>query len=169
MEPIKLEYRYTEDVAVQASMEITRSLSKSYTIIPWLGAVLTVMAVVRFAITGDTSGYAVLPFFLGIFFMMVPRMGIRKIRRHFRMNPMANKPLTWHIDESGLRNETEGAETRFDWDNVVKAVERKAGFILFMQARLGYWLPKEAFQGEQQMEAFRGLIRDKGLSLKGKA
>ena len=66
-----------------------------------------------------------------------------------------------------MKNETEGAETKFMWDKLIEVEEAKSGFLLFPQPRLAHWIPKNAFRNDAELNGFRNLVRNNGIQLKG--
>ena len=167
METINLEFKYTEAEAVRAVVELTKSTNKSLSIMPWIGGFLIVMTLVSAFTHGKNFLTFGLLLFFGILFISIPLLTIWTAKRDFKKNPSANKTIRWQINETWLRNETEGTEAKFIWGNLIKVVERKSGFLLFPQQRLAHWIPKGAFRTDKEMDEFRNLVRKHGIKFKG--
>ena len=166
MEIINLEYQYTETEAVRAAIAVTKSEFKFIAIMPWLGGILLSLVLILAFIQGkNIFDFSALLFF-GALFVSIPALAVWSAKRNFRKNPSANKTIRWTISEQGLKNETEGAETRFMWDKLIKVEEGKSGFLLFPQPRLAHWIPKSSFRNDKEMNNFRNLVRNHGIKLK---
>jgi hypothetical protein len=86
------------------------------------------------------------------------------VLKQFRANPSADQDVIWRIEVHELASETKGASTTFKWNMLVKVVERSDGFLLFPQPKLAHWIPKNAFEDDEQIGRFRELVRDHGLA-----
>ena len=64
--------------------------------------------------------------------------------------------MRWEISAEKLVTEGGGSKAEIAWSHIIKALERKQGYLLFFQKRLAYWLPKSAMEKEDiiQLERF---------------
>jgi hypothetical protein len=167
METIKLELQSTKAEAVRAVIEVTKSAFKFIAIIPWLGGFLIAMTlIISLMQRKNVLDFFALLFF-GVLFVSIPALTVWSAKKNFRKNPNANKTIRWTFRAKWLVNETEGAETRFMWEKLIKIEERKSGFLLFPQLRLAHWIPKNSFRNNTEIHRFRNLVRNHGITLKG--
>lgn len=133
---------------------------------PWLGGILLCLALILAFFQSKNVFYFPALFFFGLMFVSIPFLTVWSTKRNFRKNPSANKTIRWTIGEQGLKNETEGAETKFMWDKLIKVEEVKSGFLLFPQPRLAHWIPKCASRNDVELNSFRNLVRINGIQVK---
>jgi hypothetical protein len=165
MKTIELAFTYTEAVAVQASFELSKSTGKSLTVMPWLGAALVILSLAAPLLFPVGFTDLLIPLIFGISFLVIRFTVARKIRRNFKDNPNSNKVIRYWIDEHGVRIDSTGSSTRYDWDRLLKVVEREAGFLLFVHRRIAHWMPKAAFEDRRDIAEFRNLIRSRGVTV----
>ena len=82
------------------------------------------------------------------------------LKRNFSQLPAANKAMRWRIDDNGLMVKAEGEEeARIPWDAFLEVIEDKDGFILTQPHNVRHWLPKKAFETNEDIERLRQLLK----------
>ncbi len=166
MEKINVEFLYTETEAVRSVLELTLSVNKGIVTLSWIGG-LFIAATFVFSFTGDQNIFDHTTLLvLGVFLLSTRWLAHWTARRDFRKNPTANKTIRWQIDDEWLKNETDGAEAKFTWENLLRVEERKPGFLVFPQPRLAHWIPKSAFKDGRDLDVFRKMVQKHGIELK---
>jgi len=83
-------------------------------------------------------------------------------RRGFAQLPVANAPVEWRIDESGLQvrlGEGEAAqEARIAWQALTEVSRHDTGFVLHQPHNVHHWLPKKGFAGAADVRRFEQLL-----------
>ena len=84
----------------------------------------------------------------------------RAFMKHgFPQLPAANKALHWRIDETGVRVRVAGEEeAHIPWNAFIEVVEDEDGFILSQPHNARHWLPKKAFERDEDIERLRYLL-----------
>lgn len=167
MKQVTVEYRFTRDDAVAASVEVTKCVLRSYYVMPWFGIVMLLFSGMALASGRQSLSDLYMAFMLGMVFALMPFVVRWSAWRNARRLPGLDNLIKWDITESDLRQASDGAEARFSWDKIIKICERKHGFLLFPQPRIAHWLPKHGFQSESAIEAFREIARSKPIPYKG--
>ena len=166
MKDIVVAYKLTEDEVVRAKMMAIKSTSRFFRFMPWIGGVLLIFFVVGLLFSEMTVSEMIWVFIFGVVFLAIPIFIRWSARRDARKNPDLNNTITWHINDSELRNMTKGSEARFVWDKILKIWEKKEGFFIFTQPRIFFWIPKHGFQNENDIELFREIAKSKSLAYK---
>lgn len=169
MKQVAIEYRYTLEEAVAASLEATKSVTRFYYVMPVIGVVIVIFNLI--SMTSGRQSVSDLSFSIGIglVFAAMPIIARWSARRNARRLPSLNRLIKWQFTDSEIQQTSEGAEARFGWDRIIKIHERKHGFLLFPQPRLAHWLPKHGFQNNGDIETFRELAKSKSIPWKGRA
>ncbi len=83
-------------------------------------------------------------------------------RRQFTHLPGAGARMDWRIDESGFHIHMPGAEPALiRWDMLSGATEVARGFILAQPGNVHHWLPKDAFDSEEDIATLRAWLRQR--------
>lgn len=167
MKEISVEFIFTPDEAVLAQVEITKCVLKKLNSLPWTGAFLLLIFILGISVPGRIPAHMFIPGIGGIMCIALPFYMRWVAIRSARKLPNLNNTIKWHISESELRNATEGAEARFDWDKITKIQEREKGFLLFPQPNVAFWIPKTGFRSEIDIELFREIAQSKQIEYKG--
>jgi len=167
MKEITIQYTYTIEEAVVASVELTKSVIRWSQALPWIGIILIVSSVMALFVFDKTFADLTPPIVFGVIFATMPFLTRWTVKRRARKNPSIGNVITWEITDSGLKNSTVGAESKFVWEKLLKVEEREKGFLLFSQPRIAHWLPKHGFTGEADIVLFREIAKSKKLQYKG--
>jgi len=82
------------------------------------------------------------------------------LRRNFAQLPAANRHMRWRIDSSGVTVRVEGEEeAHIPWEAFIDVIEDEDGFILSQPHNVRHWLPKKAFETEEDIERLRQLVQ----------
>jgi hypothetical protein len=96
---------------------------------------------------------AVLLFFFG---SITGWLRARQVQRH---DPNTRHPLTHILDEAGFHVRSHTANVDLRWDGLHKVRETPDLFLFYYSARLAYYLPKRALDGEAEAERLQAWIR----------
>jgi hypothetical protein len=171
MNPIKIEFPYTETEALRSNRAVTANIGRGL----WFTMyVLPPLSLCGFcygsylALTGQrTFSEVIFPLVLCVLFASVPLLVKLEIKRNFRKNPNAGKMIRWEFSAERLANSTEGASGNFEWRHLIEVKEVKHGFLLYPQPRLAHWIPKHAFPDGDVLAGFRDMIRQSGVKYNG--
>jgi hypothetical protein len=79
-----------------------------------------------------------------------------------KTNPaLRDKEQSWVFSEDGCTNVSAIAESRMDWKAWIKAVETRDFFLLYPATTIVHIVPKRAFSGPAEVDAFRELLKFK--------
>lgn len=163
MKDILIEFNYTLDEAVFASIECAKCISRSIVFMPWIGGSLLFGCVIGNQIFGkeflDMAHYIV----IGIVFSAIPFTVKWSAKRNVRKSPSINRQIVWNINDIELNISEKGGETRFIWSQLIRICERKRGFLLFSQPKIAQWIPKHGFKNESEIALFRDMATNKSL------
>lgn len=158
MDDITIEYRYSLEEAVRASVEVTHALSLPHRLFPWMSAFMIVACAVGVATAQVAVADLIFPLIFGVVGLAMPTITRWAAKRRAKKIQSLGAMIRWQISESELINSMEGSETRFAWDQLIKVQERKDGFLLFPHPRIAYWLPKSAFSNLTEITRLREMI-----------
>jgi hypothetical protein len=83
-----------------------------------------------------------------------------KLRRDFKKHPNFSRQCSLHVDENGLRSESDVSSGETKWEAFVKFRETPNLFMMYFGGRMFKAIPKRAFSAPQ-LEEFRDLLRSK--------
>ncbi len=86
-------------------------------------------------------------------------------KRTFAKNPLSNTTVEWKITESAMELVTSTYRINFEWRAFTNAKETPAGFLLYVQQGLGYWMSKPAFHSEAEVDLVRSWILQHNIKL----
>ena len=82
------------------------------------------------------------------------------LKRNFSQLPSADKAMRWRIDDNGLTVKVEGEEqASIPWNAFIGVIEDEDGFILTQPHNVRHWLPKKAFETDEDIERLRQLLK----------
>ncbi len=113
-----------------------------------------------------TSGFAVASVVMLVasfyFLVLLPLEARWWHRRRFRLRPDADAQLEYALSGDGISANAEGlAESRSAWAAVFKVLRTQAGFLVYPNEHVMYWLPRDGFSSAGAMEALDSLFRAK--------
>jgi hypothetical protein len=162
MKPIFAQYRYSESEASRAAQEVTKAVAPFIRFLPFLGILILVAAVFS-KITLGLDEIPIVSIILGLILSLLPLLMRFQAKKQFRKNPSANAVISWKISEVMLEITTPGSQTSFRWKMLVGMRQVSDGFLLFPQTRIAYWIPKHAFQSEEDQASFADMARNSGV------
>jgi hypothetical protein len=77
----------------------------------------------------------------------------------YRNNANLHSPFHWSFSEKLITQRMATGSSELLWSTFIKARETRELFLLYPQKHLAYPVPKRAFANEQQIVAFRELVR----------
>lgn len=163
MKEVSIEYRYTLEEAVTATIEVTKCVFRFFVIMPWFGIALLVCCMAGVLIFNWRASDLTAAGVIGIVFTAMPLITRWSAKRRAGKLPSLNNLIKWRINDTGLQYSTEGAEASFVWDKIIKIHERKDCFLLFPQPRMAHWIPKHGFQNDTDIELFREIARGQSV------
>ncbi|HTB62560.1 MAG TPA: YcxB family protein [Opitutales bacterium] len=166
---INLQYVYTEKVHREMwdasnAQRLARVIAK----IIFCLAVLYVILLSLLWLTGKKIDWTSELLFLAIYGVVLAFVLLRLNslpKRAFKKTPAANTVGKWKINESSLEFETPGYRINFEWRAFISGKETAAGFVLYVQPGLGYWISKPAFHSTEELELFRSWIQKHNIKL----
>lgn len=162
MKDILIEFKYTIDEAVHASMEGTKCISY-IGFMPWAGIITLLFCATKIQMLGSRLSDMTAYIIVGIICTTTPLILRWFAKRKVLKLPNINKKVIWCINDVELKISHEGGESKFLWNQLIRICERKRGFLLFSQPNLAQWLPKNGFKDESDIMSFRDIVRDKSL------
>jgi hypothetical protein len=143
---------------IEAQKVALRTTVSYYIMLVGGGLCLLVGAVV--AVVGPFSS-ALPPLLLAAFWLGYPFVYIPfKLRRDFRKHPNFARECQVHVDDDGLRSQSDVSTGETKWEAFVKFRETPNLFMLYLGGRMSKVIPKRAFAASQ-VEEFRELLRRK--------
>jgi len=80
----------------------------------------------------------------------------------FKKFPLKEETINWKITNQGVMiDSVNNYNTKTGWDKIFRIVENKRGFMFVTKSREFSWLPKIAFQKEEDLEKFIALSKSK--------
>jgi magnesium-transporting ATPase (P-type) len=180
---IRLEFQYTWDELKEAqkahAKKATRGGGRSG-LLGWLLFIL--LAMLLFMIQMGKRGPAAAPPFapapaprtwadwydaykmiiwVGLFVVMFIFFFVRALRdarKRFEREPAAHRLQTVEITEGGLSQSTHTSSTQYKWDAFIRQLETPNVFILYLTEATFLLLPKRAFPGQAEIDAFREFV-----------
>ncbi|MEM7760604.1 MAG: YcxB family protein [Cyanobacteria bacterium P01_A01_bin.40] len=99
---------------------------------------------------------------LGIFFLFVNRINLFFYARNFQKLNYENKQVEWEISKDKIIHRMINlSESTFNWDLIQGISDTQEGFLLYPQKNMFYWLPKSAFNSEEDIAYFVFIAQDK--------
>lgn len=81
----------------------------------------------------------------------------------FNVASGAARLMEWHIDAQAIRVMTQASEapTRIRWSEIQRLIKTPRGYLLYIHPTLPTWLPRDAFEEDDDRLAFEALLRRK--------
>jgi hypothetical protein len=83
---------------------------------------------------------------------------LRDARKRFEREPAAHRLQTVEITEGGLSQSTHASSTQYKWEAFIRQLETPNLFVLYVTEVTFLLLPKRAFAGQDEINAFRELV-----------
>jgi hypothetical protein len=96
-----------------------------------------------------------------IFFVGLPSVTRQSARFVARNNPAATAPQLYRFTENGFEERECPVEVSMAWSAITDAVETESVLLLFTGRTAGYIVPRRSLVAAGQMEAVRGLLRER--------
>jgi len=104
---------------------------------------------------------SVILFLIYILPLFLVRFEIRGVADKFyddELNKNVFAEKTFRFSDSGFVTKDETGESNHTWASIVKKTETRGYFFLFISSVQAYLIPKKAFEGNDDIEAFRKLL-----------
>jgi hypothetical protein len=157
-------YRWTEAEAWKAkSYHWKRTFRWPFR---WLAYLVLGAALIVSAWSLLTQGFAVpsVAMLVASFYLLVFRPFEARWwhRRRFRLRPDLDSWLEYVVSDEGISSRSEGmGEGSVTWAAVFRALRTPAGFLVYPNESVFYWLPRDGFAADGAMEALDSLFRAK--------
>lgn len=118
-----------------------------------IGLALSVGALVLAAVTwGSTEGYqTALLLCIGLYYTVLhPWMLRSRSYATAKNQPMFQEPMNYEFQEDSFTVEQGEAKASYLWDDVMKVVDTKKDFILYMDKVHAHILPKDQMEGRDK-------------------
>jgi L-lactate permease len=165
---VRLEITYKDSDYARANRFLLRRKPATW-IVYSLPAILVIgMSVRLYQVASDNWNWWVVPAMFGLLIWLYScayvagRWNTRRIiRRQLKSNPSAQSPQIYNISDAGIS--MTGALHNLDlkWEAIVKVLESKQDFFLYISKGVAYFLPKQAFASGEQEAELRGILRSK--------
>lgn len=107
--------------------------------------------------------------FAGVLFWLWIRRPLTRLILRLRMKSyyLLNMPLTIDVSLNGIAWSGKRVKSEsLTWDQVKSVLESKNGFVIPNAFSKFLWIPFRGFQSQQDIEAFRQMLRDKSVAIK---
>ncbi len=166
MSDIRVQFIYSEEHVVRATSALVKS--RMFTrIMPWAGLTLIGVSAAYWVFERQTPFDAPMPLMFGLLFALMPLITRYQAKRISKKSRVAGQTFIWTFNAEKISNETDGANASFDWNKLAEIKEVSDGFLLFTQRNLAHWIPKKAFATTNDIETFRGFIRQNKIKYNG--
>jgi hypothetical protein len=161
---IEIQYKYSEIEAINATREITKSVSFLVRIFPYMGYIMLGLFISMWILSKEFPSDLFLLIF-GIVLSCYPLIVLYQAKRNFKKNPSANTTVKYIIDDSTIEIQTEGSEGKYSWEKIFRVEKRKKGMLIFPQSRIAHWIPSSVLNAES-ISFLEKIIFDKGIKYK---
>ena len=148
-------YTYTESDFVRAGMLMLKKRSPLLLYFRWLGVALLTWFVVslmidpavRATLAGPSAMFRVgFGLFMPIFFLSIPFLTRRNLRKQFRQTPLLSERRSLEFDDFGYQSKSASAQVQVAWTAYIGIMEDKYNFLLVQQGKMIYVpIPKSPF------------------------
>jgi hypothetical protein len=161
VQPIRLEFEVTRDDYAEAWRLLLRTNRSADTWRPmWiLGTVAFVVGFFLIAGRRGDAGGCCLLVFGGCVIGWAVHGGHRAMQLAWALYSQMLGVLTWEFDADGARLSTPVSSSAYRWEAFQRLADSKGLFILYHRTGNAVILPKRAFRGEAEQQAFRRLVR----------
>lgn len=162
---LTIEFLFTEETAIDSTVEVTKAVSPSSRMLPALGLFFVLMA---FWLMQQSAAFSVGfgPLIVGSLMLSAPLITRFVIIRRAKSFPSIGQTIKWTFDDEKLVSETVGERSEFVWNKLIRVRESKKGFLLFPQPRLAYWIPRTAFKSQVEIDMFKEFVKNHSIPLK---
>lgn len=150
--PITLEYEYTPEIFQDfiGSVYGQRKFFKIF----WIVFPLVMLALIIYSFFTDRVGQ-IASFTLPILLISLLFIFIgKRINKRNANTASENGPIKFYADKENVKVKTTDTETTHKWDAFIDFKESKLSYLLFLNKMHAYLVPKDAFQSEEQRQAF---------------
>lgn len=81
------------------------------------------------------------------------------VRRRFKDNPCNGVEVTWAFNAEEFNSTGEGFNQMQSWKKVYEFLDTPAGFLIYPQKNLYYWIPFSGFSTHQEFENVRAIAK----------
>jgi len=160
---IKAHFRWTEDEFLKAykhhyQCQLRRPFRWAINAI----AILLVLLAVFVLVVIKSSIGAAAMLFVALYWLCLRGSLTRWfLRRKFRRRPDQGHEVIWIFTEDDLRSESDDVVCTLKWKAFIKWSETPEGFLMYQLEDLFNWLPFDAFDSKDDIDALRDFVRDK--------
>jgi hypothetical protein len=145
---IIVEFIYSEKVALQASVEVSKSTNIMYTITPIIGFLSLVFLITTWIQLGIISSGGFMMLIFSFIIALKPFLVSLQVKSNFKKSPHANTIAKYIFHNEGIEVYTEGTSGKYDWNKIYKVTRNKKGMLIFPQPRLAHWIPSSEYDNK---------------------
>lgn len=105
--------------------------------------------------------FAIAPAIAVLFVVLMRWLGPVFFARSIKSSPAHGRPLTFRINDDGVKVTIAGAKAEYDWSHFLRSLVTPEGVLLYTQKLAFNWLPKSAFPTESDYTRFLSLVTAK--------
>jgi hypothetical protein len=90
-----------------------------------------------------------------------PWIAKRAITKQYKSSPIMQNEMEYTITDEYIESSNPLSGGRISWDGIIKAVESDTEFLLYASSKFSNFLPKRVFASAEQINIFRGLVKEK--------
>ena len=92
---------------------------------------------------------------LGLYLLFANQIKLFFYARNCKQSNYENKQVEWEINKDIIIHRSINlSESKFSWDLIQGVLDTPDGFLLYPQKNMFYWLPKKAFNNEEDIAHF---------------
>lgn len=110
---------------------------------------------------GSNPVFTIVPGAAVAFVIFLRWLGRFLFARSIQSSPAHGKPLTFHINEDGVKVDVVSASAEYGWGHFLRSLVTPDGVLLYTQKLAFNWLPKHAFPTESDYSRFLALVAAK--------
>jgi len=96
-----------------------------------------------------------------IFYSMYSFSDARRLaEKIFETDPFLNKETTYLFTKTGIEVSTKSSFSEIEWHSIIKVLEQKNVFAIYISAANAYIIPKKALKSKDDIETFTTLLTE---------
>ena len=165
MEPINVNFTFTEDTYIKVSRHLVAQMLKRQ--LRW-GYLLIGILVLTTATTVITGRWQMLLAMLLPIAIIVPVwrwLMTRMYKKAFAQQENLQHPISYNFTEEQVASKSFSGESSMNWDAFEKVLELPEFFLLYQTSAIANPVLKSGFENEGEISRFRALVDNKKLSV----
>lgn len=162
---LEIEFDYSLQEAIVITKEFTKSSNKVIKYAPYIGLLFLGFLGYWWLVTGHYPSNSYIPLFFGLFFISIPLLTLWEAKKSFKKSPCAYKKYQYKFDNKNIGVKIGSVESKFSWENIIKVVKTKRGYLMFTQPRSAYWVPNSSMS-KSSKQLFEEFIKNNKVKFK---